>query len=116
MSEYTIESHFIDKDPEVHRMYAVLLEKLRELGDVHEAPKKSSIHLDNASGFAGVYTRKNFIRLHFRLDYELNDSRLEKVEQLSAKRYKHTVKLETLSDIDEQLLTWLKDAYELAGG
>jgi hypothetical protein len=32
----------------------------------------------------------------------------------TARRFEHTVKLERESDIDDQLLKWLKDAYDLS--
>lgn len=95
--------------------YDKLLVGLAPYGEVNAVPKQTSIHLDNTSGFAGVYTRKTYINLHFRLDYKLDDPRISKVEQLSAKRFKHTVKLENTTDVDDQLLAWLKDAFELAG-
>jgi hypothetical protein len=91
------------------------MDELREFGEVKEAPKQTSIHLENASGFAGVYTRKSYILLHFRTDYKIDHPRITKCEQLSARRFKHTVKLEGESDVDAQLLNWLKDAYKIAG-
>ena len=114
MSAPTIASHFDGNEPVVQAVYDALLAGLSAYGEVNAVPKKTSIHLDNASGFAGVYTRKSYINLHFRLDYKLDDSRIVKVEQLSARRFKHTVRLDDTSDVDDQLMNWLKDAYELA--
>ena len=111
---FAVANHFEDKQPIVKQIYDRLLEALRQFGDVHEAPKQTSIHLDNATGFAGIYTRKDFILLHFRTDYPIDDPRLSKREQLSARRFKHTIKLTQTSDIDAQLLKWLEDAYKIA--
>jgi len=110
----SVVNHFEGKQPIVRQIYDRLLEALRQFGEVREAPKQTSIHLDNASGFAGVYTRKDYILLHFRTDYPIDDSRITKREQLSARRFMHTVKLTQPSDIDAQLLKWLEDAYKLA--
>jgi len=112
---FTIASHFEGKDPVVQQIYDHLLDRLRQLGEVHQAPKQTSIHLDNANGFAGVYTRKNYILLHFRTDYPIDDPRITKREQHSARRFMHTVKLTQAVDVDAQLLKWLEDAYKLAG-
>ena len=68
------------------------------------------IHLEKNSGFAGVHPRKGYFNLEFRTDYKIDDPRIVKQQQLSARRYEHTVKLERESDVDEQLLKWLKDA------
>jgi len=35
-------------------------------------------------------------------------------QQLSARRFEHTVQLENESEIDGELLKWLKDAYDLS--
>ena len=111
----TVASHFEGKEPVVRAIYDKLLVGLTSYGEVKAVPKQTSIHLDNASGFAGVYTRKNYINLHFRLATKIDNPRIAKVEQLSARRFKHTVKLEAVEDVDQQLFEWLKDAYELAG-
>lgn len=115
MSNPTIASHFDGKESIVQSIYDTLLARLTSYGEVNAVPKQTSIHLDNSSGFAGVYTRKNYINLHFRLTQEIDDPRITKVEKISAHRFKHTVKLETVADVDQQLLDWLKEAYELAG-
>ena len=51
--------------------------------------------------------------LEFRTDYLIDDPRIARKQQLSARRFEHTVKVQTESDINPQLLQWLKDAYEL---
>lgn len=114
-TQITIGDHFEGKDEKVRVIYDRLLGSVRKFGHVHEAPKKGSIHLDHESGFAGVYLRKNYILLHFRTDYPINSSRMQKQQQLSARRFKHTVRLDSGSQIDQELLSWLKDAYLLAG-
>lgn len=114
-TQITIDNHFEGKGEKVRVTYDRLLGSVREFGHVHEAPKKGSIHLDHKSGFAGVYLRKNYILLHFRTDYPIDSSRIQKQQQLSARRFKHTVRLDSASQIDPELLSWLKDAYLLAG-
>jgi hypothetical protein len=111
----SVETHFEGKAPQVRATYEHLLTSLRLFGQVAESPKGGSIHLDNESGFAGVYTRKDYILLHFRTDYKIDHPRMTKVEQLSARRFKHTVQLRQPSDVDAELLAWLNDAYKLAG-
>ncbi|WP_420629147.1 DUF5655 domain-containing protein [Candidatus Leptofilum sp.] len=113
--QISINDHFEGKDERVRVIYERLLGSVREFGHVHEAPKKGSIHLDHKSGFAGVYLRKNYILLHFRTDYPIDSSRIQKQQQLSARRFKHTVRLDSGKQIDQELLSWLKDAYLLAG-
>lgn len=111
--EYTELDHLKDKEQIVTTIYKKLMDELRTFGNVKIEPKKTSIHLGNRYGFAGVYTRKNYINLEVHLDYQLTSDRVSKVEQASANRFHHTIKLSEPNEIDEELLNWLKQAYEL---
>lgn len=110
---YTETDHLQDKAPVVYAMYTQLINELKKFGQLKIEPKKTSIHLGNRFGFAGVYTRSNYINLEVHLNYELKTDRVTKVEQASANRFHHTIKLSSLKEIDTELLTWLKQAYEL---
>jgi hypothetical protein len=113
-AEFTVADHFEGKDAVVTAIYTRLLDSLRQFGQVTESPKKTSIHLDHQSGFAGINTRKSYILLNFRTASKIDSPRIDKIEQHSAKRFMHTVKLQQPDDIDAELLAWLKSAYDLA--
>ena len=110
---YTELDHFKGKDKIVAAIYARLIAKLRKFGPLKIEPKKTSIHLGNRFGFAGVYTRKDYINLEIHLNYKLASKRAGKIEQASLNRFHHTIKLASEKDIDRQLIDWLKQAYDL---
>jgi len=110
---YTEIDHLKDKEPVVTKIYNRLIEQLRKFGPLKIEPKKTSIHLGNRFGFAGVHTRKDYINLEVHLNHRLTSKRVSKVEQASANRFHHTIKVTTDKEIDKELLTWLKEAYEL---
>src|ERR1700761_6661378 len=111
--EYTELNHLEDKEPIVAKIYELLITELQKFGPIKIEPKKTSIHLGNRFGFAGVYTRKSYINLEVHLNYELTNKKVSKVEKASANRYHHTIKLVKTDDIDSELLNWLKQAYDL---
>lgn len=111
--EYTELDHLRDKSPAVAAIYEKLIKELYKFGALKIDPKKTSIHLGNRFGFAGVYTRKGYINLEVHLNHKLVSKRISKVEQASAHRFHHTVKLNSVKDIDKELLGWLKEAYKL---
>jgi hypothetical protein len=113
-SDQAMDGVFAGKDPEVRAVYEALVSALRGFGTIKEAPKQTSIHLEKNSGFAGVHPRKSYLNLEFRTDYKIDDPRIARQQQLSARCFEHTVKLATAADIDGQLLAWLKDAYTLS--
>jgi hypothetical protein len=111
--DYNELDHLNGKEPVVAVMYEKLIKELQKFGALKIEPKKTSIHLGNRFGFAGVYTRKDYINLEVHLNHKLTSKRVSKVEQASANRFHHTIKLSSGKDIDKELLGWLKEAYEL---
>ena len=111
--DYTENDHLKDKEHVVTNIYNKLIKELHKFGTLKIEPKKTSIHLGNRFGFAGVYTRKDYINLEVHLNHKLTSERVSKVEQASANRFHHTIKLANEKDVDKELLTWLKEAYEL---
>jgi hypothetical protein len=111
--EYTEFDHLRMNSPIVTEIYGRLIDELQNFGPLRIEAKKTSIHLGNRFGFAGVYTRKDYINLEVHLNHKLLNKRIGRVEQASANRYHHTIKLTNLQDIDAELLKWLREAYEL---
>src|ERR1700760_5125000 len=109
--EYTELTHLEDKEPIVSEIYEKLIDDLLKFGAIKIEPKKTSIHLGNRFGFAGVYTQKKAINLEIHLNHKLTSPRVSKVEQASANRFHHTVKLNSPSDVDGELIQWLREAY-----
>jgi len=112
---FSLESHFSGKEPSVRKMYDRLLSALREFGKVIEEPKKTSIHLVNVTAFAGVQTRETYILLNIKANHKIESPRIHKGEQISVRRFHHRVKISKLSEIDNELIGWLHEAYMMSG-
>ena len=111
---YSVKDHFLNKDSSVRALYDQLLSILQTFGPVAEDPKKTSIHLNRKSALAGVETRKDGLLLNIKSDHQIKSPRIEKAEQISAKRFHHKVRVSSPRDLDEELKTWLKEAYLLS--
>jgi hypothetical protein len=111
---YSVNDHFVNKDPSVRMLYDQLVSLLRTFGLVEEDPKKTSIHLNRKSALAGVETRKSYLLLNIKSDHQIKSPRIEKAEQVSSKRFHHKVRITSPEDIDQELATWLKEAYLLS--
>jgi len=111
----TVESHFVKKDPAVLATYRRVLDAARALGPVAEEAKKTSIHLVRRTAFAGVATRRSSLILTLKSATDIRNARIEKREQTSSNRWHLEIRLAEPADVDRQLTTWLKAAYELAG-
>jgi hypothetical protein len=112
---HTIKEHFENRAPEVKATYAAILKAAKKLGTVKEEAKKTSIHLVRKSAFAGIATRKSALILTLKSDSDVTSKRIAKREQASAHRWHLEIKLEAPEQVDREILTGLKQAYELAG-
>ena len=111
---YSVKDHFLNKDPSVRALYDQLLSILQAFGPVTEDPKKTSIHLNRKSALAGVESRKDGLLLNIKSDHQIKSPRIEKAEQISAKRFHHRVRISSPKDLNEELKSWLKEAYLLS--
>ena len=110
---FTEQEHLQAKDPIVPLIYKKLIKEIQKFGPVKVEPKKTAIHLMNRYGFTTVVVRKNCLNLEIFLNHKIKSKRLSKVEQASANRYNHLITVNSPSDIDEELLGWMKEAYDL---
>jgi len=112
---YTVELHFLGRQPHVRAIYDRLLEIASQFCTLREEPKKTSIHLSNRTSFAGVATRKDALILTLKSTTDLRHPRIVKHEQVSAKRWHLDLRLENPDQIDREIVGWLRSAVELAG-
>ena len=113
-NHHTIQEHFENRAPTVKAIYAEILKAAKKLGPVREEAKKTSIHLARKSAFAGIATRKAALILTLKSDVNVSSQRILKREQTSLHRWYFEIKLEAPEQVDREVLSWLKKAYELA--
>lgn len=113
-SGFTVASHFEGKSPVVRKIYDKLLKSLKSYGPIIEEPKKTSIHLVNSTALAGVATRNSYLVLTIKSDRKITSPRIDKTEQVSAKRFHYEVKLTSPAQVDAELMAWLRAAYALS--
>lgn len=110
-----VQAVFAGKDPEVLATYRTLTKALKAFGPFAEEPKKTSIHLGRKSAFAGVHPRKTAILLVIRTSAPIESPRIRKVEKVSANRWHNEMLLSASSEVDAEVLGWLREGYELSG-
>ncbi|MCX6776530.1 MAG: DUF5655 domain-containing protein [Candidatus Micrarchaeota archaeon] len=115
---YPVEKHFKGKE-EMKPLYNKLKEKIKKnVGSFWVESLPCCIHLVTAPAytFAAVYALRDRIRMHFGLDYKLESSRIDKFSQYSANRYMYSIDIKSEKEIDRELLSWLRQAYNLKHG
>jgi hypothetical protein len=111
---YTVEQHFEGRVAAVREIYDTILAVSSEFGPVEEDPKKTSIHLNRRSAFAGIQTRREYLILTVKSKGDINNARISKREQASANRWHCEIKLTSPADVDGQLIAWLRDSYSIS--
>jgi hypothetical protein len=101
-------------DPAVRATYAVILKATEKFGPVRIEEKKTSIHLAAKTAFAGVHPQKASLVLTVRSAAAIDSPRVKKAERVSANRWHNDMKLSGPSEVDRELIGWLKAAYALS--
>ena len=112
--DYTVEYHLNRKADVVREIYDLIMAAARQFGDVVEDPKKTSIHLVRKSAFAGISMQRNSLVLTLKSKVEITDRRVRRSEPLSAQRWHNEIKITSPDELDQVVLGWLKDSYEIS--
>jgi hypothetical protein len=110
-----VDRHFAGRSENVRSIYDAILKAAHQLGHFTEDPKKTSIHLNRKSAFAGVQTRREFLILTVKASSDIDDPIITKSEQTSANRWHHEVRLSSPDAVAGPVLAWLLDSYDLSG-
>jgi hypothetical protein len=110
----TVNQHLDGRAPQVRGIYDRLLAAVRKFGPVEEDPKKTSIHLNRKSAFAGIATRKTAVIVTLKSTADIKSPRIVKHQRQSASRWYLDVRLEGPAEVDRELQQWLRASYELS--
>ena len=100
-------------DPALQRVYVHMLNAVRKIGPVTEERGERSVLLRSRGGFLGVHPKRDGLDLQIVTDHVIRAARVTKVDPVSARRFHVHVRLVAESDVDGQLLRWLREAYDL---
>jgi hypothetical protein len=107
----SIDTHFKGKPAEVRALFEEICAKLWGFGPLRMDAVKSSINLVSKHHFGGIRVVKDGLRLGFILGHPVTHARILRTERITATIYGHQVKITRKKDLDSELLTWLKEAY-----
>lgn len=100
-------------DPAHQKVYSRLLKAVGRFGPVLEERGDRSVLIRSRGGFLGVHPKRDGLDLQIVTDHVIRAARVTKVDRVSARRFHVHVRLASVSDVDVQLLDWLREAYDL---
>lgn len=111
---FSLDNHFKGKEKIARPLYNKLKEQIeKNIGPLKVESLPCCIHFVSTYTFAAVYALRNKIRIHFTLNHELENLRIKKSFQMSKNKYLCSVDIEKSDEIDEEVISWLGQAYNL---
>lgn len=93
-------------------LYSQLIEELKHFGPIRETKKSVSITLENRKPFASALIRDRSIKLIMRVNRKISSPRIHNLEHVTGKSYDHTIVIESKTEIDDELIQWMGEAYQ----
>lgn len=95
-------------------LYNHLIEKIKEFGDIEIHYGKWNLTIRHLSTFLSIMIEKNHLTLVFISSEPIDEFPVYQSVPHSGRRYSNAVKVETADEIDDQLIRWLRNAWDLA--
>ena len=99
--------------PEIVQLYARFCAILKSIGPFRAEVKRTSIHLVNTKGFAGVHPKKSYLGINLVLSRSKTDPSADKVEQVSKNRFHHFFQIRSTGEMGRGFRKLVKEAYLL---
>ena len=112
--KYTVEDFLIGKGQEAESLYRAFEKLVLGLGPVLLAPVKTRVGFQARMIFAAVNKlSRDKLQAHVVLARRLESSRFTKIETISARNHVHHFLIETVDQLDDEVLAWLQEAYRV---
>lgn len=108
----SIDSHIEKSISEVKDCFNLLRKHILTFQETSESITPSAILYSVNSTFLAIKPKKNWLDIEFVLPTLYDEFPIHKTVKASKNRYAHFIRIETIDEIDEQLLKWLNDAYK----
>jgi len=112
--KYTVEDFLIGQGQEAESLYRAFEKLVLGLGPVLLAPAKTRVGFQTRMIFAAVNKlSRDRLQAHVVLARRLASSRFTKIETISARNHVHHFLIETVDELDDEVLAWLQEAYRV---
>jgi hypothetical protein len=108
-----LESHFLNKQQNVVDTFEKIKDEVMKYKDVKINSVKNAILFTAKSHFLAVKPKKSLLDIEFVLDQPMEGFPIHKTAQASKNKWAHFVRLDSPEQVDQQLITWLRNAYEV---
>jgi len=119
----TLDEYFATADPLSRELFEAVRGLIEPLGEVEVRPTKSQVAFARRRAFAWTWMPAQYLRtralapLVLTLDLPRHDDspRWKQVVEPKPGRFTHHLELYSTKDLDDEVLRWIREAWELAG-
>lgn len=108
-----LEAHFLNKETAKEIFEALSKEISDKVGKVEVVSIPCCIHLFGHYDFLAALPKKDRLEIRFVLNKMLETDRLKASVPVSKTEFKNCIDVFSAKEIDEELISWLKEAYYL---
>ena len=117
------EQDYFGDNADAERLFAALARKVARLGEVTVTVSKSQIAFRRRHTVATVWMPRRYLKgprvaplvLTVSFPSRHRSPRWKEVTKVSAHRFTHHLEIRRLTDLDKEVMAWIKDAWEAAG-
>ena len=111
---YSVEKFLAGKSPHAISLYEHFSALVHDCGPVQIAPAKTRIGFQVRMIFAAVNKLSDrALEAHVVLTRRLESPRIRRIDTMTPKCFVHHFRIESLSDLDEEVQSWLREAYQV---
>jgi uncharacterized protein DUF5655 len=104
----------IEGDPISSGIYGALIDQISStLVGCELQENASSFHVAHGRAFLGIHPRRGGILVNIVLARQLESARAHRAERVSANRWHNEIILRDPAELDAELFTWIREAYDL---
>jgi Domain of unknown function (DUF5655) len=112
--KYTVEDFLNGQGQEAESLYRAFEKLVLGLGPVLLAPAKTRVGFQARMIFAAVNKlSRDRLQAHVVLARRLESPRFTKIETISTRNHVHHFLIETVDQLDDEVLAWLQEAYRV---
>ena len=108
---FTIEKTFENYPPEIFTLFNFIHEKIKLFDGMKVSPVKNGVMYSVYSTFLAIKPHSKFLAVEFACGTKHDEFPVEKCVPISKSEFAHITRIEQLSEVDHQLITWIKEAY-----
>jgi hypothetical protein len=112
--QYSVQEFLAGKSEFAISLYEHFSALVSDCGPLQIAPAKTRIGFQVRMIFAAVNKLSDHgLEAHVVLTRRLRTSRIRRIETMTPRCYVHHFRIESLSDVDEEVKSWLQEAYRV---